>query len=1057
MARSFAVRAVSTLILLVCSLSAAFSSTHWIVTEDGMIQGQGDSVFYLRRPYDLVALIQQEHRAAFVDSLARDLEDPLTPRSANVSITNTYPKTWNISNNEECYAAQENLSEFNVYESIVPQFSSRNIRILDYIANDSEVVISTKEPSCTSAVELDFSMHAFEHLQVMRWRQNVTVLPEIELVQVVPMLKDIAGFRNSLHDALVKKPTSWMVHTLASFYFRLLGDAYNAIECLRRALNYVPRAFKDIPLLCLGNLLHRSQHTEEAAIVVHAAVDMAPHVPINHYLLGNIYMAMLDFTISLICYKNVLQLDPSNDEAAFRIFTLGCHSKLETAPKSLLGNIQRKLSRLSTFEKHVEFLQQRVRLMQEQAALEVRVTSQVQYAEEKIRQRLQETMSFTDRKDCIQSTQNGLAVLSCGGIPKITFADFHIVLDDSLQQLLKELDTRVSNLHSIVPDESAWPSPMSSPPANDEQDWTMPTVAPLYPRFRSLWSTIHEEVQVIQSVMEDCESSYYEVSRMLWFLPPENKGFEVSRILGELQGLKSRMQHPLPWHKPYCSVIDEESIPVESFITPLLNPLHAFPSGFDGSMVVRQYLMRYSNGGDFSVEEFGQRLVSASRMSLGPKWLLESLGSLYWLAVDDVKNAVLCLRSSISQTPQVFLDVPLVLLSSLLFNMGDTDKAMTAATHALKVNEFEPITNFLMAELYMKKDNLLSAMYHLRKAFEQDSENIDVIQRLWHVVCQIKGNSRGLASANVKSTAMSPNMFVDQGKNHFAVEYKSLIASSSYGQSATSINSPKVVTLVEDDVLPEVLVKVKHEHRFPPMTLSECQMLSSPNMWHFTSTWLSVSAKGIDVTDHLGKWEQMTTMEPVQPFCDSKFPSSALTLDHLAGVRHRNRLTYPPETGLKEFFQTLGRSGKSAEAIESVATRLTLALQKNSTSWVLTTLAALHWRIMGNADQAISCLRVALHFAPRYARDIPLVSLANVLHRAGLFNGALVVANMALEISPDIVVIHFTMANIFADKGDLARAESYYKSTLALQPSFEPAKDRVRFIQCSTLQRESQQ
>lgn len=36
--------------------------------------------------------------------------------------------------------------------------------------------------------------------------------------------------------------------------------------------------------------------------------------------------------------------------------------------------------------------------------------------------------------------------------------------------------------------------------------------------------------------------------------------------------------------------------------------------------------------------------------------------------------------------------------------------------------------------------------------------------------------------------------------------------------------------------------------------------------------------------------------------------------------------------------------------------------------------------------------------------------------RAGLYNNALVVANMALEISPKFVVIHFTMANIYAAK-----------------------------------------
>ena len=34
-------------------------------------------------------------------------------------------------------------------------------------------------------------------------------------------------------------------------------------------------------------------------------------------------------------------------------------------------------------------------------------------------------------------------------------------------------------------------------------------------------------------------------------------------------------------------------------------------------------------------------------------------------------------------------------------------------------------------------------------------------------------------------------------------------------------------------------------------------------------------------------------------------------------------------------------------------------------------------------------------------------------------------------------------------QGDLEKAVSFYQSTLALQSSFEPAKERLRAIQCS--------
>ena len=99
-----------------------------------------------------------------------------------------------------------------------------------------------------------------------------------------------------------------------------------------------------------------------------------------------------------------------------------------------------------------------------------------------------------------------------------------------------------------------------------------------------------------------------------------------------------------------------------------------------------------------------------------------------------------------------------------------------------------------------------------------------------------------------------------------------------------------------------------------------------------------------------------------------------------------------------------------------MATEISHAITENSTSWELSSVAALYWRVKGNSEQAVTCLRHSLYYAPHHMKDIPLVSLANILHRAGLYNDAIIVTNQALEISPSLVVIHFTMANIYVSK-----------------------------------------
>lgn len=51
------------------------------------------------------------------------------------------------------------------------------------------------------------------------------------------------------------------------------------------------------------------------------------------------------------------------------------------------------------------------------------------------------------------------------------------------------------------------------------------------------------------------------------------------------------------------------------------------------------------------------------------------------------------------------------------------------------------------------------------------------------------------------------------------------------------------------------------------------------------------------------------------------------------------------------------------------------------TSWMLATAAALYWRVIGDTLEALHCLQHALAHVPDDAKDIPLVSLANVLQR----------------------------------------------------------------------------
>ncbi|XP_014916487.1 tetratricopeptide repeat protein 17 [Poecilia latipinna] len=230
----------------------------------------------------------------------------------------------------------------------------------------------------------------------------------------------------------------------------------------------------------------------------------------------------------------------------------------------------------------------------------------------------------------------------------------------------------------------------------------------------------------------------------------------------------------------------------------------------------------------------------------------------------------------------------------------------------------------------------------------------------------------------------------------------------------------------------------------------ECQRTRRVDLTTVASTWLAVSAKNIDITEHIDFATPL--QEPAaEPLCNANLAASMHTLDHLAGVANRASIHYTGEAQLREVLQNLGNDKFPPQSFEQVGTRIAKVLEKNQTSWVLSSMAALYWRVKGQGKRAIDCLRQALNYAPHHMKDVPLISLANIFQNARLWEDALTVARMAVEIAPHFVVNHFTLANVYIAMEEFEKAMHWYESTLKLQPEFAPAKDRLRTIQCYLL------
>ena len=80
---------------------------------------------------------------------------------------------------------------------------------------------------------------------------------------------ELSHYGHQAAQSLHASKTSWSSYNLAALYWRMKGDAYESVECLRRALHFGPTPEpRQVTLVSLGNVLHQSQRPEDAAKVL---------------------------------------------------------------------------------------------------------------------------------------------------------------------------------------------------------------------------------------------------------------------------------------------------------------------------------------------------------------------------------------------------------------------------------------------------------------------------------------------------------------------------------------------------------------------------------------------------------------------------------------------------------------------------------------------------------------------------------------------------------------------------------------------------------------------
>lgn len=299
---------------------------------------QIESPYYMRRPDDLHAFLQQSENLNRIATLNAKLLKIKTELIRKMQQSNTYSIEYMYQT--ECINIHF-LQDFDLFSTLTSKkylnrFADMQPSPRAYGADELEALRNAL-PTCA---DVPFSLTCMEHLESMANRTRLRMDPEHSLADKELDLFTAPLFAEKLVLGMRNEPHSWRHPLLSSYYWRARGSAPQAMACARRALFLAPRKYKDMALLSLGTVLQRSSCAADALVVLVAARDHAPHEPENQVAAANAYFLVSDFARSLHAYDVAGRQDESHgDRGAHIRQSMKCFRFI----KSQLRQIERQL------------------------------------------------------------------------------------------------------------------------------------------------------------------------------------------------------------------------------------------------------------------------------------------------------------------------------------------------------------------------------------------------------------------------------------------------------------------------------------------------------------------------------------------------------------------------------------------------------------------------------------------------------------------------------------------------------------------------------------------
>merc|ERR1719400_2394868 len=526
---------------------------------------------------------------------------------------------------------------------------------------------------------------------------NLTMQGEAGLAQI--LLDDgriqLSHYGHLVAYGLNKEKTNWVTYNLAGLYWRMKGDAFESIECLRRAIHFgeeeKSREARPVSLISLANVLHQSLEPEDAAKVLEVAVDHDPTESVGHYTLGNVYAVLMQFNKSIASFDYALRITPDLPWVEKRRAAVKCHQKLEQGLERQHTKLQKTLeemrvaSRLS-YEKYTFLTEGRT--IRPQGCYETldhgkkfvecvvnNVDESNKIAGQTIYRRNAQPATDKSRED-----PESFEEVAENQRPSDDVEAAATKLDKKTEDLEKHASKLEQETDHLEASLGVFIGPEREPVGFVELDRSKPTMEKIYPSLKNKYADAEKRKYDKKDWPSKDECKKF-VSRFPdWsqlpsvYLPARNKGFDMASALGDKLSLEHGSSHPLPWYPPLCDAAQAAEVKLHARYSTLMSSLKRIPGRekFPEESIKIKLQESFGQAADKSenIAELGARLKSAKENSDWPEWLLNQAAANYWRVVGNPAASTDCFLLALEEAPVAYRDLVLTNMAALVYRLG---------------------------------------------------------------------------------------------------------------------------------------------------------------------------------------------------------------------------------------------------------------------------------------------------------------------------------------------------------------------------------------------------